>query len=323
MKRVVCLALFCMVSCGVVWIIVDIWPLGALWTSERRWTLAHWISEFADANGRVPFDGTELNLWLHGMPAVEIPDRMRFDAHASVDEIIDSGKRPVSWDGQAEWINSQIQSQLTRYRRDGFAPMVGKTEGSIYEHLLQAGQGQYGTAYGSVKEKIDAINLFLKCKPLPPDYMEKMREVFLCDSLPAELRFTALRNLGVAYLQCLSADDMGKANGHVGRDLLFAVAKERKSPFAGIALYGTVRILRKSGTMKKEQLADMLASYVKDESAHKDLRLAAIFLSGELGDSVLKPVLADLLGGQDDVLAVSAGNVIGSCLDSTEASPAE
>ena len=276
----------------------EIWRLACC---QRELSVAYRVSNFVLGNGRMPFDQKELALWEgDGFLSRRLPFGMVF--HSGTFNGTDEDGVLVSWmdNGSARplvWMSGQIR-RLVRNGTSHPIPLLSEKQQELY--------GRLGNEYPQGNERrvpaadiIDTINQVLMGSRLPSDYEDRMIRLFRQDAVDPIVRFTALRNLGIAHGRHLAQQERCPSikDDRVVR-LLEREARNPESPFSAIALYGFVRMMWCHAPDMHGELVSFLLECVKVRTrGNEERELAAIYLLGETG--MLKSYLHMILPNED------------------------
>lgn len=254
---------------------------------QRELSVAYRVSDFVLGNGRMPFDQTELALWEgDGFPSRRLPFEVVF--HAGVfSETGDEGVLVSRVDnGSVQpliWMSGQIR-RLVRKGKSHSVPLLSAKQQDLYGRLGDEHQ-QGNKRRVPVMDIIDTINQVLMGNKLPSDYEDRMIRLFQQENADSAVRFMALRNLGIAHGRHLA---QRKGCSSIKDDrvvrLLEREARNPKSPFSAIALYGFVRMMWNHALDMHGELVSFLLECVSARTRGNEKReLAAIYLLGETG----------------------------------------
>ena len=254
---------------------------------QRELSVVYRVSDFVLGNGRMPFDQKELALWEgNRFLSRRLPFEMVFHSGTfngtGVDGVlvsrVDNGSvRPLVW------TSGQIR-RLVRKGNSHCIPFLSTKQKELYgrlgdEHL------QGNERRGPAVEIIDTINQILMGSRLPSDYEDRMIRLFRQDNADPVVRFTALRNLGIAHGRHLvQQEKCPSIRGDRVVRLLEREARNPKSPFSAIALYGFIRMMWRHVPDMHGELVSFLLECVKVRTrGNEERELAAIYLLGETG----------------------------------------
>lgn len=290
----------CAVCAGLVGIhgIREIWRLACC---QRELSVAYRVSDFVLGNGRMPFDQTELALWEgNGFSSTRVPFEMVFHSGTFngtgedgvlVSRVDNGSVRPLVW----------TSGQIRRLVRKGTShpiSLLSAKQKELYGRLgdeQQQGNERRITAV----DIIDTINQVLMGSKLPSDYEDRMIRLFRQDNADPVVRFTALRNVGIAHGRHLAQLERCPQikDDRVVR-LLAREARNPESPFSAIALYGFVRIMWRHAPDMHGELVSFLLECVNGRTRRNaDRELAAVYLLGETG--MLRTRLHMILPNED------------------------
>lgn len=276
----------------------EIWRLAF---RQRELSVAYRVSDFVLSNGRMPFDQTELALWEgDGFLSRGVPFEMVFhagvfsgtgDDGVLVSRVDNGSVRPLVW------MSGQIR-RLVRKGKSHSTPLLSVKQQELYGRLGNE-HPQGNERRVPVADIIDTINQVLMGNKLPSDYEDRMIRLFQQENADSAVRFMALRNLGIAHglhlakrEKCLSIKD-----DRVVR-LLENEARNPKSPFSAIALYGFVRMMWYHAPDMHGELVSFLLECVNARTrGNEERELAAIYLLGETG--MLRTHLHAILPNED------------------------
>ena len=255
---------------------------------QRELSVAYRVSDFVLGNGRMPYDQTELALWEgDGFP----PRRLPFEVVFHVGTVGRTGEEERILVSRNEngslrplvWMSGQIR-RLVRAGNSSHIHSLSDKQKELYGCLGDEVSPE-NERRASVADILDTINQVLRGSKLPSDYEDRMIRLFQQNTADSVVRFTALRNLGIAHGRhlaqqgrCPSMRDDGVVR------LLEREARNPKSPFSAIALYGFIRMMwRHAPDMHGELVSFLLECVNVRTRGNVGRELAAIYLLGETG----------------------------------------
>ena len=168
---------------------------------QRELSVVYRVSDFVRGNGRMPFDQKELALWEgNRFLSRRLPFEMVFHsgtfngtgADGVLVSRVDNGSvRPLVW------TSGQIR-RLVRKGNSHCIPFLSTKQKELYGRLGDE-HPQGNERRVPAVEIIDTINQILMGSRLPSDYEDRMIRLFRQDNADPVVRFTALRNLGIAH----------------------------------------------------------------------------------------------------------------------------
>lgn len=275
--------------------------IGRLACCQRELSIAYRVSDFVRGNGRMPFDQTELALWEgNRFLSKRLPFEVMFhagvfsgtgDDGVLVSRVDNGSVQPLVW------MSEQIR-RLVRKGTSHSIPLLSVKQQELYGHLGDE-RPQWNEKRVPAADIIDTINLVLMGSRLPCDYEDRMIRLFQQRNTDSAVRFMALRNVGIAHGRHLA---QRKGCSSIKDDrvvrLLEREARNPKSPFSAIALYGFIRIIWRHVPDMHGELVSFLLECVNGRMrGNEERELAAIYLLGETG--MLKSYFHMILPNED------------------------
>lgn len=254
---------------------------------QRELSVAYRVSDFVLGNGRMPFDQTELALWEGDVfPSRRLPFEVVFHAGVFsgtgedgglVSQVDNGSVRPLVW------MSGQIR-RLVRRGKSHSLPLLSVKQQELYGRLGDE-HPKWNERRVPAADIIDTVNQVLRGSKLPSDYEDRMIRLFQQENADSAVRFMALRNLGIAHGRHLA---QRKGCSSIKDDrvvrLLEREARNPKSPFSAIALYGFVRMMWRHALDMHGELVSFLFECVNARTmGNGERELAAIYLLGETG----------------------------------------